>query len=234
MADESPAVNVHFFTNEMCPYAQRVWIALNELGIAYNTTSIDLRNKPDWYTRDINPNGKVPAVRDDGAVHVESLAINEHLASRYASDEASGLLPGGPIRAQIAQWNEHLDTHLSPAFFTTLMNKGGPDADSAGKRLALAEALEYYEKNIVGPFLCGEHFTLADIAAIPFFERLALTLPHFHAHDALAPFPRTREWMATVMARPSVVATRRPPEALLKLYEMFVSRDYKFGGLNRN
>lgn len=227
------AAAFEFYTNDMCPYAQRVWIALEELGVPFVRTPIDLRSKPEWFLRDVNPSGKVPALRDasDGTVHTESLAINEYLADRYSRGGATGLLPtDASMRAQVAGWNEHLDGTLSVAFFTALMAKAD---DSAPKLAALNRALAHYEDNLVGPYLCGEHFTLADIAAIPFFERLALTLPHFREHDALAPFPRTREWMATVTARPSVAATLRPPEALLELYEMFIGRDYKFGGLNR-
>jgi glutathione S-transferase len=228
---------LEFFTSDMCPYAQRVWIALEELQMPYNKTAIDLRDKPAWYTESINPLGKVPAVRlpSDGQVWVESLEINRQLVRTFDPDHTSGLLPAdASAAAEVEQWHEHLDKRLSPAFFTALMDKSEAKEDAAKKRQELSDALRYYEEKLVGPFLCGEAFTLADIAAIPFFERLALAMPHYCGYDPLEPYPRVRGWMERVMARRSVAATLRPPDELIKLYGMFVSRDYKFGGLNRN
>lgn len=36
-------------TNGWCPYCERVWIALEEKGLKYDTLLIDLYNKPDWW-----------------------------------------------------------------------------------------------------------------------------------------------------------------------------------------
>ncbi|KAJ1633933.1 glutathione S-transferase [Pavlovales sp. CCMP2436] len=229
---EPPAIEIEFYTNELCPYAQRVWIALEELGVPYNTIDIDLRDKPRWYMSEISPAGKVPAVRDATSreVLVESRVINEYLTTRFDPDGERMLATGSTLE----RWNEHVDKVLSPAFFTRLMDKGDSAEGSAEKQGALSDALAYYETNLVGPFLCGEQFTLADVNAIPFFQRLACTLPHFCKVDALSPYPRVRAWLEMTMARPSVATTLPPVDALLKVYEIFVNRDYKFGGLNRN
>jgi glutathione S-transferase len=37
-----------FYNAEVCPYAQRVAIALKEVGAEYETVLIDLSNKPEW------------------------------------------------------------------------------------------------------------------------------------------------------------------------------------------
>lgn len=64
-----------------CPFCARVRIALVEKSIAYETTEIDLRNRPDWIY-ELNPSGKVP-VLDDGFVLPESAVIMEYLDERY-------------------------------------------------------------------------------------------------------------------------------------------------------
>jgi len=107
-------------------------------------------------------------------------------------------------------------------------------ASADEKRIALDAALGYYEENLVGPYLCGDAFTLADAAALPFFERLTFSLLHFRKHDALAQFPRTRAGLGTAMDRESFATTKRPESKLIELYERFLAVDYSFGGLNQN
>lgn len=63
-----------------CPYAQRTWIALEEKGIPYSRRVVNLQNKTqmEWYKQNVNPLGKVPAIRDDdGTTLYESEVINE-------------------------------------------------------------------------------------------------------------------------------------------------------------
>lgn len=36
-------------TNGWCPYCARVWLALEEKGIDYDSVLIDLYAKPDWW-----------------------------------------------------------------------------------------------------------------------------------------------------------------------------------------
>ena len=126
----------------------------------------------------------MPAIRDaeTGLAIFESLIINEYLAERCVGGRA--LLPiDAPTRARIRLWNEHLDTQLAPAHFTLLMNK---DAQTEpAKRAALDAALAHYEERLVGPYLCGATFTLADAAALPFFERLVFSLRHYKGLDTL-------------------------------------------------
>lgn len=45
---------------------------------------------------------------------------------------------------------------------------------------------------------------------------------------------RLHQWLERASSRPSFVATKRPEEKLEEVYKMFINRDYKFGGLNRN
>ena len=235
------ATTLEFFTLDMCPYAQRCWIVLEELGINYKTKAVNLRDEAEkaWFLENVNPRGKVPAVRDDGFVLFESLLINEYLVEKYGpSTGCAALLPAeDPVtRARIRLWNEHLDTQLAPAHFTLLMSKDA--AKVVEQRSALDKALQHYEDVLsvegAGGFLCGDSFTLADAAALPFFERLTFSLSHFKQLDVLASFPLTSAWLDRAIARPSFQATKRPEEDLVALYERFLAMDYSFGGLNKN
>ena len=53
-----------FITNRMCPYAQKVWMALEVLEIPYTMVEIPLygpNGKPDWFLQ-YNPKGTVPVL----------------------------------------------------------------------------------------------------------------------------------------------------------------------------
>ena len=58
-SESAPAVtttqDLDFFTSWGCPYAQRVWITLNHLGLDFNPIEISPADKPEWYEKEINP-----------------------------------------------------------------------------------------------------------------------------------------------------------------------------------
>lgn len=52
------SLKIHLDTNHRCPYAHRAHIALEELGLSFEETIIDLDTpRPQWYL-DINPRGR--------------------------------------------------------------------------------------------------------------------------------------------------------------------------------
>lgn len=237
LSDRQPPL-IEFFTMDMCPYAQRTWILLEEKGLPYVRKLVDVRNESQrkWYIEHINPLGKVPSIRDlsDGTVLYESEIINEYLEQKFTSEiSVARLLPddaAGCAKARL--WNHHLNNQLAPAHFTYLMNK---DAASEHEKLvALERTLQFYEDRIVEPYLLGEQFTLADISALPFFERLVFSLERFKNYTIPSNMHKLQNWLELAMSRPSFVVTKRPEEKLEEVYQKFVSMDYKFGGLNRN
>ena len=58
-SNPATAPKIHLYTNHRCPFAQRAHIVLEELGLPFEETIIDLDTpRPQWYL-DINPRGKV-------------------------------------------------------------------------------------------------------------------------------------------------------------------------------
>src|SRR5262245_32266152 len=83
----------------------RVHWALEELGVAYEYVSLDRaknEHRESAYLA-INPNGKVPALVDDGERLFESVAILIHLGEKYG--RAKGLWPAqSGERAEALSW----------------------------------------------------------------------------------------------------------------------------------
>jgi glutathione S-transferase len=56
-----------------------------------------------------------------------------------------------------------------------------------------------------GPFLAGEHPTIADLMLAPQFDYFALTP---ESRPLLEPYPNMRDWLARMRARPSMQRTK--------------------------
>lgn len=152
-------------TNGWCPFCSKVWMALADKGVAFDTVLIDLFNKPEWY-EEVATNNQTPAVRLDGEYLCESLTIL--LALEEAFPE-SPLLPQDPqAAAAVKGFCNWVDSTPSP--LTKVFTK---DFDSAAE----AEVTGFLDKieatknqlfgELSGPYLFGE-FSIADIMVAPF------------------------------------------------------------------
>ncbi|KAJ3553877.1 hypothetical protein NM688_g3387 [Phlebia brevispora] len=146
---------------EVCPYAQRVEIALAEAGAEFTRYEIDLKNKPEWYLPKVNPVGKVPAIAYGGPKvpadqpSPESVKLNESLVLvEFVADlfPESGILPKDPVLPNFA-----------------VVSEGG-DPEQLVKALVQIQDLLPPEG-----FAIGE-YSAADIAITPFLARLKLSL----------------------------------------------------------
>lgn len=100
--------------------ATKVSIALQEIGEPFETIDLDrrkaVRPQESWY-RTINPNGRVPAIDDDGFILWEVAAILEYLVESRA--RARWLLPGDVRqRAEIRKWLIWESSTLTPDLIT--------------------------------------------------------------------------------------------------------------------
>lgn len=198
---------------------------------------------PGWYLTNINPRGKVPAIRAPSAgydaVIYESAICNEFL-SDYSSatlQQSHDLMPQNPfLRAKIRLLNDHCETAFSKTQFTFLMNKDeAKDDELCGE---MENALATYEEALVesgGPYFLGEQFTLADIHLLPFMQRLVVTLKYWKNYELpSAKFPKLLFWLDACLSRESVEISSMSDEKMIEVYKRFVEVDYDFGGLNKN
>lgn len=138
----------------------------------------------------INPKGLVPVLIDEDFVLTESNAICRYLATRVGRTD---LLPEEPKqRAVVEAWMDWQATDLNTAWRAAFMGRVRlhPDfSDSARQSQSIQAwntAMSFLDAQLAeaGPFICGESFSLADIA-------LALS---------------TNRWELTPMERPDLIA----------------------------
>ena len=134
---------IKLYHNDMSVCAQKVRLALAELGLEWESHHLKLRGdeqlRPDYLR--INPKGQVPALVDGDVIVVESTVINEYLVD---ANQADWLLPGHAAgRARMRWWTRQLDddVHRATAIMSVAISfvhqylANGPDV--VGHILAL-------------------------------------------------------------------------------------------------
>ncbi|KAJ3302426.1 hypothetical protein HDV03_004970 [Kappamyces sp. JEL0829] len=198
------------YTSKICPYAQRVHIALVET-LSFNQLAqielveIDLANKPDWY-RNINPQLKVPAFQIGETVMIESLAITEYILEEFG--RATNILPTDPLeRYYMRLFIEQFSSWVVTQFYALLRAKSEHDQEKA--KSCLLWAIKQMSDKIKGPFVMGANFTFADIACIPWVLRFdALEQIRGFSIPNTPEYARFNQWVAMCCSRDSIRRTR--------------------------
>jgi glutathione S-transferase len=218
------AFKPHLMSHHLCPYVQRAIIALEEKGVEYDRTYIDLANKPDWFLA-ISPTGKVPVMKVDGEVLFESSVIAEFI------DEVTpgSLHPSDPLqKARQRAWMEFGSSILADigGFYSA------PDAESfEAKRATIAGKFGRLEGEVRGPFFGGERFGLVDAVYGPVF-RYVDTFDRIRDFGFLAGLPKVQAWRKGLSARPSVKAAV-PEDYAARLVAFIDARNTYLSGLVR-
>eukprot|EP00804_Cyclotella_cryptica_P002032 CCRYP_007416-RA/>CCRYP_007416-RA protein AED:0.44 eAED:0.44 QI:0/-1/0/1/-1/1/1/0/222 len=162
---------IQFVTNTWCPFAQKAWIALEASHCQYKMREVSLYGaggKPDWFW-ELNPKGTVPVVvvkeGDKKIVLDDSEYILEAVMDGRIKGDGRMLIDmerDEEVR-QITQWRNIISKQLIPI---------GKAAVLGGSRTKLQSLLKELDSMVIGPYLTGEKFTVADAAAFPFFWRL--------------------------------------------------------------
>jgi len=181
-----------------------LWIA-KELGLDYEHVPIEIgaagARQPEYLA--INPNGRLPAIDDDGFVLWESLAITLYLAKKHGRLYPSTL--EGEARAwQWSLWSvQEVDRGVN---IWSLHAVRLPPEDRDPQRLA--EALKVIEapfRVLDGaladrPYLLGDDFTVADLNVSAVISR-AIDMD-------LTATPRLGDWLRRCLERPAAGVAR--------------------------
>jgi len=200
------------------PNCQKISIALEELGLAYEVKVIDIRkneqNAPDFLK--ISPNNKVPAIVDhDGPG--EPLPLFESGAILTYLGEKTGRLlpPSGAARYRTLEWLHWQIGGLGPMFgqlgaFGIFMPEKIPAAIQRFQKEA-DRLLAVMERRLSeSAYLGGGDYSIADIAAFPWAIVTRSLLAELLS-DTVASKPALRAWLDTIAARPAVLRCMAVP-----------------------
>ena len=184
-----------------------VWLA-HELGLPFEQIPVTInvaqaQCKEPWFLA-INPNGRVPAIDDDGFALWESVAIIQYLARKSGSTLYPSTIEG---EAKMLQWALFTMLDLEPPMVAVLRNRLVLPPDKRDEALALeglknlARPLAIYEGELARqPNFAGDEWGLADFMV----ASAAVTLLMLRVD--LAPYPKFAAWLKASTARPAARA----------------------------
>jgi glutathione S-transferase len=187
----------------------RVHWALEELGIPYEKVKIDIKTgaqrSPDYLK--VNPNGKVPAIVDDGVPMFESLAILLHLGDKYGVAKKLWPAMGTPEHAHALSWSAWATVTFGATVFRFVSNtaerfpaelKNPKQAEAAKKELETL--LGILNAELAGKdYLGGAAFGLLDVSVASM-----ITFARMMAGLDMAPYPNVDAWSQRCTARPAM------------------------------
>ena len=155
------------------PSPQKARVAMAEKGISWDRVIIDLKAGEQRSPRylQINPHGYVPTLVVDGTPIYESTAIIEYLEETHPQP---ALLPQDAVsRARARMIEESIDGNFATALKTYGRNlKAQPPTEPDPRvmeecKRSIAWHNQWLDDVLAGrPFLAGDEFSVADIAAI--------------------------------------------------------------------
>jgi GSH-dependent disulfide-bond oxidoreductase len=186
------------------PNGKKVSIFLEEAGLPYRVTKIDLGGgqfAPEFLA--ISPNNKIPAIVDPDGPGGKPLSLFESGAILiYLAEKTGKFLPSDPAaRATTIQWLMWQMAGLGP-----MMGQNYHFAKSAPEKIPYA--IERYVKETdrlfgvmdkrlaSAAYLAGD-YSIADMAAYPWIAG------DWHGVDT-AKYPNFRRWREAIAARPAV------------------------------
>ena len=185
--------------------AYRTLWMVNELGLEYESIPVHFTDgsaKTREYLA-INPNGRIPAIDDDGLKLWESMAINLYLAKKHDKGLWPKTLEG---EAQAIQWSFWVMTEVEKPTLAVLLHRVFLPEDQRDPKAA-----EDGEQQLQGPLkvldqalaktghLIGSSFTVADLNVAS-----VLTWAKMGRVNLFA-YPHVEKWLTAAMQRPAAV-----------------------------
>lgn len=188
------------------PNPMKVALFLKEAGLEYEAIPVDTakgQQHEAWF-RAVNPNGKVPAIDDDGTLVFDSNAILLYLS------EKTGKFGGAPDdRGDLLSWLFFIASGLGPFSGQSVhFQHAAPEKPAYALQRYTFEANRHYEvmdKHLEGKeFFVGSTYTIADMAAWGWVDRAHLVL----GEGGIDRHPNVKRWFDGINARPAVAAAR--------------------------
>jgi len=196
--------------------ATRITWMLEELGREYEFNLVDFSKgesqSPEYLA--VNPAGKVPAIKDDDLLLLESAAIIAYLGDKNAE---SALVPaaGTAERAVYDQWSYFALCELEQPLWTIGKHKFAlPEKQRCAEIFPTAQwefqkALKLMSQGLGDqPYMLGDHFTAVDIL-------LGQTLMWGMAFKQTIEQENLQKYAKRVTSRPALIRAKAKEEASL-------------------
>ena len=193
-------------------YVRIARMALEEKGVGYDLVPLDIfaaEGIPAWYL-ELHPFGRIPAFEHDGFRLFETNAITRYVDEAF---DGPALQPADTRgRARMGQMTGMLDAYGYRAMVWDVaverLEKPEPDETLIASGLSQAQTVLRVLTSLKapGPWLLGDHVTLADLHAAPI---IAYFLKVADGQKLLAEFPEIQAWWDRIAARQAFAMTEK-------------------------
>ncbi len=201
---------IKFYFNA-APNPMKVALLLEELGTPYEAIPVDTRMgqqfAPEYLA--VNPNGKVPAIVDDGAVVFDSNAILLYLA-----DKANRFVPtdkGSAARGQMLSWLMFVASGIGPFSGQSVhFRHVAPEPKEYALNRYDFEAHRHWklieDRLSGGQYMLGDAYGIVDMAVWGWARLIPYVLG---GEDNWAKYPNVRRLLDEVNARPAAARAEK-------------------------
>ncbi|PNP58099.1 hypothetical protein THARTR1_02257 [Trichoderma harzianum] len=241
-ARETARMHTSNCTQTPSPFSQRVWIALEAKGQAYQYIETDPFKRPaPTPLLEANPRGRVPAIRQGDWACSESAVILEYLEDIYPDIP---LFPSDPrLRANCRLWIHHINTRLVPTFFSLLQppTSSQRPLNTTNTSTTPTSSVALFQSHLTalilaadeqGPYFLGPSLSLVDIHFAPFALRLSRILHRRHPNALLADATsgtRWHRWLNALEMDPHIRATTSTDEFYLETVDLLLQTSNEGG-----
>lgn len=197
--------SIHLYT-AATPNGVKVPLALEELGIPWQATFVDLsanQQKSEAFVA-LNPNGRIPVMVDAGNEAEPTKIFESGAILLYLAEKFNGLLPAGEAeRAAALSWLFLQVSGTGPAFGNAAFFRGQTEHNQIAQNRFDSEALRLTtvleDRLKASPWLAGSEYSIADIAHFGWLRSMS------YAGLQLDAFPAIAAWLAKIELRPATV-----------------------------
>ncbi|MEO8005569.1 MAG: glutathione S-transferase C-terminal domain-containing protein [Betaproteobacteria bacterium] len=196
------------------PNPMKVVLMLEEAGLEYEIVPLDTRKGQQHAAdfREINPNGKVPAIVDttgEGGAQIRVFDSNAILL--YLGDKIGRFVGSPAERGEMLSWLMFVATGIGPYSGQAVhFQRAAPEQIPYAINRYRREADRHYrvlDAHLKGrEYIVGSAYSIVDINAWGWLDRASFVLPG--DADTLAPYPELKRWFMSIDARPAVARTR--------------------------
>src|SRR3984957_12694675 len=208
MNPEAPMIDLYAMGS---PNVVKIYIGLEEMGLAYHVHPVDVFGEAQFspeFLR-LNPNAKVPVIVDSEGPSGRPYTVFESGAIlQYLADKTGKFLAkDGAARYDALQWMMVQMTTIGPMWgqyvhfwrFAPQPNQYSLDR----YRTQVRKTLDVLEQRLgTAAYLGGGAYSIADIATFPWLRNTGT----FLGKDIEAEYPKIMAWVASIAARPAVIA----------------------------
>jgi GST-like protein len=195
------------------PNPMKAALLLEELQLPYELIAVDTLKgeQHDAVFLDINPNGKVPTLVDDGIRVFDSHAILLHLGDKHGK-----FIAAGDARPEMLSWLMFIASGLSPfsgqaAHFLHY----APEVLPYARHRYVKEVERHYrvlDRHLSGQrYLAGDEYTVADMALWGW----GLSAGYIFGERGLDAYPNVKRLVDEISARPAALRARSLKDRLV-------------------